>query len=355
MSKNRIKRVPVAKKSRRKVRIVAALTVVLSLFAAWTILANSREPASRQDGGILQIQSASPVLAKEYVYGPGGRLIASEQPNAISPNFKSFAGNGGAGTVTVTMPAGTNWTAVSNDTGWITVTSGWTGTGNGSVGYSVAANTQTSIRSGTITIAGQIFTVYQGKNFDDVLPSHPYYEYIGRLAARQVTLGCNSTIYCPTSIVTRQEMAAFIIRALGDLNPPTPQSQRFTDVPTSNIFYAFIEQMALRGITNGCGAGVYCPTSNVPHEQMATFIIRALHYSGYSPPTPQTQRFPDVPPSNIFYSFIDEYAARGIWNGGTDDWTGHPEGACTPSNYFCPSKGVSRAQMAKILVTAFNL
>lgn len=235
------------------------------------------------------------------------------------------------------------------------MTSGFSGVGSGTVTYLVAANSLPSVRSGTITIAGYVFTVYQGKNFADVDPSHPYYEYIGRLVARGVTVGCTSTTYCPTGIVTREQMAAFIIRALGDPNPPPPASQRFNDVPPSNPFYTFIEQMALRGITVGCSSNppLYCPANNVPHEQMATFIMRALGV--FNPPTPATQRFPDVPPSNIFYSFIDAYAARGIWNGGTDDWTGHPEGACTPSTYFCPSKGVSRSQMAKILVTAFNL
>jgi hypothetical protein len=43
---------------------------------------------------------------------------------------------------------------------WITLTSGTSGTGNGPVGFSVASNTG-SARSGTLTIAGQTFTVNQ--------------------------------------------------------------------------------------------------------------------------------------------------------------------------------------------------
>lgn len=148
-------------------------------------------------------------------------------------------------------------------------------------------------------------------------------------------------------------MAAFIIRALGDPNPPTPPSQRFTDVPPSNGFYNSIDEMAVRQITAGCGAGIYCPSQNVTHDQMSAFIMRALAI--FDPPTPASQRFLDVPPTNIFYNFIDVYAGRGIWTGAAENWTGHPEGACTPVNNFCPSKHVSRAQMAKILVTAFNL
>jgi Zn-dependent metalloprotease len=78
----------------------------------------------------------------------------------ISPTSASSPSTGGTGTVTVTATAGCGWTAVSNAT-FITVTSGSSGTGNGSVGYSVAANTLTTSRTGTLTIAGQTFTVTQ--------------------------------------------------------------------------------------------------------------------------------------------------------------------------------------------------
>jgi hypothetical protein len=79
---------------------------------------------------------------------------------SISPTSASSPATGGTGTVTVTATAGCNWTAVSNSS-FITITSGASGTGNGSVGYSVAANTLTTSRTGTLTIAGQTFTVTQ--------------------------------------------------------------------------------------------------------------------------------------------------------------------------------------------------
>jgi hypothetical protein len=64
-------------------------------------------------------------------------------------------------------------------------------------------------------------------------------------------------------------MAAFIIRGLGDFNPVTPPQQRFNDVPASNVFYAFIDQMAVRGITLGCDAQgtMYCPGSLVQESK----------------------------------------------------------------------------------------
>jgi hypothetical protein len=78
---------------------------------------------------------------------------------SISPTGESFPANGGTGTVTVTASSGTcTWTVASNDD-WITITSGSSGTGNGTVTYSVAENTNTTERTGTMTIAGQTFTV----------------------------------------------------------------------------------------------------------------------------------------------------------------------------------------------------
>jgi hypothetical protein len=79
---------------------------------------------------------------------------------AISPASASFASAAGNGSVSVTAGVGCSRTAVSG-AAWITITSGSTGTGNGAVYYSVAANTSTSSRSGTLTIAGKIFTVTQ--------------------------------------------------------------------------------------------------------------------------------------------------------------------------------------------------
>jgi hypothetical protein len=78
---------------------------------------------------------------------------------ALSPASQSFAAPGGSATMSVTAGSGCGWTAASQ-TPWITITAGSSGSGNGSVSYSVQANTG-SARSGTLTVAGQTFTVYQ--------------------------------------------------------------------------------------------------------------------------------------------------------------------------------------------------
>ena len=77
----------------------------------------------------------------------------------IDPISADFPASGGTGSVDVTTQSGCAWTATSNDS-WIHITSGSSGTGSGTVNYSVDENTG-SARTGTITIADQTFTVTQ--------------------------------------------------------------------------------------------------------------------------------------------------------------------------------------------------
>ena len=80
---------------------------------------------------------------------------------SIDPVAQSMTAAGGAGTsIAVSTSSGCGWTAASNAS-WLTITSGSSGTGNGTVGFSAAPNTSGSGRAGTLTIAGRTFTVLQ--------------------------------------------------------------------------------------------------------------------------------------------------------------------------------------------------
>ncbi|MGA2026726.1 MAG: C1 family peptidase, partial [Syntrophobacteraceae bacterium] len=88
------------------------------------------------------------------------QAAASCSNASISPQSASPTYTGGNATASVTSPSGCPWTAVSN-AGWISVVSGGSGTGNGTVTYSVSANSSGASRFGTLTIAGQTLTVTQ--------------------------------------------------------------------------------------------------------------------------------------------------------------------------------------------------
>jgi hypothetical protein len=95
---------------------------------------------------------------------------------------------------------------------------------------------------------------------------------INRLAAAGITNGCGNGLYCPSQAVTRDQMASFIARALG---LPAATVDYFSD-DAGSIHEANINRLAAAGISNGCAGGVYCPLDAVTREQMAAFLHRAL-------------------------------------------------------------------------------
>jgi hypothetical protein len=75
-------------------------------------------------------------------------------------------------------------------------------------------------------------------------------------------------------------MAKFLLRALdGPSFQPRAAQGVFTDVPVSAPYAAWIEEIAARGITAGCGTGKYCPNLVVTRAQMAAFLARTFSVS----------------------------------------------------------------------------
>ena len=75
-------------------------------------------------------------------------------------------------------------------------------------------------------------------------------------------------------MVTREQMAAFLVRAL-DLASPVGPVDTFDD-DDGSMFEAEIETLVHNGVTSGCTATSYCPSDVVTREQMAAFLVRAL-------------------------------------------------------------------------------
>ena len=95
---------------------------------------------------------------------------------------------------------------------------------------------------------------------------------INRLAASGITGGCAPGRFCPRAGVTREQMASFLARAFKLAASPTDY---FND-DNSSIHEGDINRLARSGITGGCAAGRYCPSASVTREQMAAFLHRAL-------------------------------------------------------------------------------
>jgi uncharacterized protein YwbE len=97
--------------------------------------------------------------------------------------------------------------------------------------------------------------------------------------------------------------------------PPPATGTVFNDVPTNGFAAAFIEALAAAGVAGGCGGGNYCPSSGATRAQMAVFLLRTLEGPTYLPPACSTPMFADVPCTSGFAIWVNELARRGITAG----------------------------------------
>jgi len=119
-----------------------------------------------------------------------------------------------------------------------------------------------------------------GTVFLDVPANHWAGGWIEQLAADGVTGGCGNNNYCPDVVVTRAQMAVFLLRAEhgnGYAPPAVGGGTGFGDVATNYWAAAWIKQLAAEGITGGCGSGNYCPETPVTRAQMAVFLVRTFN------------------------------------------------------------------------------
>ncbi|MFL6260190.1 MAG: S8 family serine peptidase [Thermoanaerobaculia bacterium] len=97
--------------------------------------------------------------------------------------------------------------------------------------------------------------------------------------------------------------------------PPPCAVSPFSDVPAASPLCPWIQELVQRGVTSGCGGGQYCPNSPVTRSQMAVFLLSAWHGPGYSPAACTASGFSDVSSGSPFCPWIQEMAVRGITAG----------------------------------------
>lgn len=166
--------------------------------------------------------------------------------------------------------------------------------------------------------------------FSDITDS-PFLDEIMWLYNEKVTTGCTADLFCPTTEVTRGQMATFLARAF---HFPFPTEDYFTD-DDGTSHEVNINRLAKAGITTGCAADRFCPNRKVTRAEMATFLDRALDL-----PATGTDFFTDDD-GLVHEAAINRIAAAGITRG------------CSETR-FCPGGRVKRGQMAAFLYRALG-
>ena len=188
--------------------------------------------------------------------------------------------------------------------------------------------------------------------FTDVSCDHWAINYIKAVKDAGITKGCNPPAndkFCPEDVVTRAQMAAFIIRAIEGEPTNYNTNPYFSDVPSSHWAFKYIQRVKERNIAQGYpGTNLYGPEDNVTREQMAKMLIMGLVSQGKitEPPTDYCASgspFTDVDPSNWSCRYIKRLKELGITQG------------CNPpaNDRYCPQNPVTRAQMATFIYRGF--
>ncbi|MCS7026152.1 MAG: S-layer homology domain-containing protein [Bryobacteraceae bacterium] len=248
--------------------------------------------------------------------------------------------------INVTAAPGCQWT-VQRRGDWLTLGT-TSGAGNGSVAFNVTANTTAVPRTARVIIAGIVLHFVQKsptltQQYLDVPATHPFFDYIALLRLNNIPDTCEANAYCPETSITRSSMALFLVRTLlGSDNFTFPETPYFTDVPATHPYFRYIQKLRELGVTAGCTTTRFCPDDPVTRGQMAAFLVRArlgVRFDQSFPFSP-VQRFQDVTPANIFFSYIQKLGELGLTTG------------CTPTQ-FCGDDVNSRGQMAAFLARGF--
>ena len=194
------------------------------------------------------------------------------------------------------------------------------------------------------------FSYHVGNSFQDVSPTYLFYPYIETLFHYQIANGCNDSNYCPGNLIQRQQIAKMLCRTM-NLSAPNSCisngcSGLFADVATSSMFCPEIEALYNAGVVSGCQANplLYCPLNYVQRQALAKLVCSSMEVSnpGSCPLAACSGIFTDVPPGNIFCTYIEALYNAGIVSG------------CSAGS-FCPYNFTTRAQISKILVNGFGL
>jgi RHS repeat-associated protein len=298
----------------------------------------SYDPAER----LLQVRDGSNRLLKDFVYASSNGFNDFSQGKlrqAARFNYVTLGGTAFTVQVTETYTYGGHDGRVSQrDTSVITIPAANPTSGTFTQGFSYTALGQVSALDFPVcTHPDCTLPVI----FGDVPAGHPDRPEIEAIFPG-ITAGCGGGNYCPNDSITRGTMAVYLLlgKEGAGYTPPPCTTPMFADVPCSSPFAPWINELARRGITAGCGGGKYCPQNAVTNAEMSVFLLATL-LPGFTPPL-SCPPFLDVDCASPFAKWIAEEARRGIMPG-------------CGGGLFCPTASTTRAKMAGMITRAFDI
>jgi len=240
-------------------------------------------------------------------------------------------------------PNGANWNQAYDATGpCVTSTPTNTPPAPTNTNTPVITATNTPVRptntpGGPTNTATRAPTACATPSFSDVLPTDYFYTAVNWLYCRGAITGYADGTFRPYNDTTRGQVSKIIVAAEGwPIN--TTGGPHFSDVPTSNPFYLFIETAYNHGIISGYADGTFRPFANVTRAQLSKMIVLA---QGWAINTTGGPHFTDVPTTDPFYGFIETAYNHNII-------AGYSNGT------FRPSNNATRGQISVIVYRALT-
>jgi len=112
-------------------------------------------------------------------------------------------------------------------------------------------------------------------NFKDVAPSHWAHEEITDFASKEYIEGYADNTFLPGNNISRAEFAAVLVRAL-DLKEVKPAAPSFKDVDAGSWYYSHVETVCSGDLMKGYADGSFKPNENITRQEIAAVLVRAL-------------------------------------------------------------------------------
>ena len=156
--------------------------------------------------------------------------------------------------------------------------------------------------------------ILRTSRFNDVTPDDVFYGPINDLVSRGVLTGYSDCTFRPAAATSRGQMSKIVVAAAG-WPLVRPAQGHFVDVAPSNVFYAYIETAVAHGLISGYHGDTFRPSDPVTRAQVSKMVVLA---AGWAITTAGGPHFSDVPSNNGFYGYVETARAHGILSGYSD-------------------------------------
>jgi len=159
-----------------------------------------------------------------------------------------------------------------------------------------------------------------------------FYEAVTYLACHGAISGYSDGSFRPYNNTTRGQLSKIVVLAVG-WSIDTSGGPHFSDVPTTNPFYQYIETAYHHDVISGYSDGTFRWGNNVTRGQLSKIVVLSI---GWDIDTSGGPHFTDVPTTDPFYAYIETAYHHQIISGYSD-------------GTFRPGNNATRGQISKIV------